>query len=139
MAASWNVDFKEFDRLENKLKQIPNESEKIVNNYLHNKGMLHTMDTIRPLIPISTWKGRVVRKRHARDNESLRNTTFNLGFTIRPKKAYDYLKYPDLGIGTSQRNLPIEFMANGLEKSTPKLVDELNNNLTNAINKTLGG
>ncbi|MGM9925168.1 MAG: hypothetical protein ACI35R_13065 [Bacillus sp. (in: firmicutes)] len=136
---SWSVDFSAFEVLEDKLKQIPDKSERIVNRVLHNEGMKITMDEIQPYIPVSHWEGRVRQKRHARSSPALKGETINLGFTVRPKPKFNYLKYPDLGIGQSHRNEPLRFMERGLRRATPKIIDRLMDELMREINRTLGG
>lgn len=140
MAVSgWTIDFKDIEKLEEKMKKIPGESEKVLNAVLHGDGIDITMENIQPNIPISTWKNRVRNKKHARNYKALTSTKSNLEFTVRPKPSFDYLKWPDLGIGTSIRNKPKEFMAEGLEKATPKILDTCSQKLEEAINRTLGG
>ena len=60
-----------------------------------------------------------------------------MGFTIRPKRAFEYIKYPDLAIGTSHRNREKMFMKKGLDRSTPKIVDDLTTSVLQSIEDTL--
>lgn len=58
------------------------------------------MENIQENIPLSPRKN----KKHAKTSSSLTVKHENMGFTIRPKRAFEYIKYPDLAIGTSNRN-----------------------------------
>ncbi|MED1539464.1 MULTISPECIES: hypothetical protein [Bacillus] len=138
-ASSWSLEFGDIEKLENKLKQIPNKSEQALNKVLHNDGVNLALESIQPQIPISTWKGRVRNKRHARNEKALTNSKMNLGFTIRPTPRFNYLKYPDLGIGRSAKNTPQKILERGLQTATPKISERLNTELDKAIQQTLGG
>lgn len=129
----WTIDTTGIDRLIENVEKIPNESEKIINNTLRIKGAPRAMKTIQEGIPISPKK-----KRHAHDSKALNVKYRNLEFTIRPKRSFEYIKYPDLGIGTSKRNPPKQFMKKGLDKATPKIVNDLTEAVVSEINNTLG-
>lgn len=138
-ANSWSVDFGDIKELENKMKQIPGKSEESLNKVLHGDGINISIENIQPDIPISKWKGRVRKKKHAQNQKALANKKSNLGFTIRPKPQFNYLKYPDLGIGKSSGKPPQKILENGLKKATPKIVSKLSTELDNVIQETLGG
>ncbi|CAH2465100.1 hypothetical protein [Bacillus mycoides] len=138
-ASSWSVEFGDIEALENKLKQIPGKSEQALNKVLHSDGVNLAVESIQPKIPVSTWKGRVRNKRHAKDQKALTNSKLNLGFTIRPTPRFNYLKYPDLGIGNSKKNAPKKILERGLQTATPKISERLNTELDKVINQTLGG
>ncbi|MCQ6531160.1 hypothetical protein [Bacillus mycoides] len=138
-ASSWSVEFGDIETLENKLKQIPGKSEQALNKVLHRDGVNLAVESIQPKIPVSTWKGRVRNKRHAKDQKALTNSKLNLGFTIRPTPRLNYLKYPDLGIGNSKKNTPQKILERGLQTATPKISERLHAELDRVIQKTLGG
>lgn len=135
---AWVVDFADVSEFLNKLERIPNQSEKIINRVLETKGAPRAMTTIQPTIPISSWKGRVLNKKHAVKSKALTAEYRNLEFTIRPKPQFNYIKYPDLGIGTSIRNEPQMFMKKGLDKAAPLIVKDMEEAVISEINKTLG-
>ncbi|EJS13410.1 hypothetical protein IKS_03489 [Bacillus cereus VDM062] len=138
-ANSWSVEFGDIEALENKLKQIPGKSEQALNRVLHSDDVNLAVESIQPKIPVSTWKGRVRNKRHAKDQKALTNSKLNLGFIIRPTPRFNYLKYPDLGIGNSKKNAPKKILERGLQTATPKISERLNTELDKVINQTLGG
>ncbi|EOH96385.1 hypothetical protein [Enterococcus pallens] len=138
-ATSWSVDFVELDKLIKNMQQIPDESETVINNTLKNTSGKRTVKTIIQGMPLSGVINRITTKRHAAQSQSLNITHENLGFIIRPKKNFEYLKYPDLGIGTSIKKSPQEFMRKGMEQEVPEITDDLNQELLKMINKKLGG
>ncbi|AXY07447.1 hypothetical protein CUC43_11520 [Bacillus thuringiensis LM1212] len=138
-ANSWSVEFGDIEVLERKMKQIPSKSEQTLNRVLHTDGVNLAVESIQPKIPVSTWKGRVRNKKHAKDQKALTNSKLNLGFTIRPTPRFNYLKYPDLGIGNSKKNEPKKILERGLQTATPKISERLNTELDKVINQTLGG
>lgn len=138
-ATSWIVDFVEIDKLVQNMLKIPDESENIINQTLKDKSGSRTTKTIITEMPLSEVTKKITGKKHAKKSQSLNITYENLGFTIRPKKTFNYVKYPDLGIGTSIKNPPQEFMRRGMETEVPKITDELNEAMLVMINKKLGG
>ncbi|MBH0159115.1 hypothetical protein IHV10_22350 [Fictibacillus sp. 5RED26] len=136
----WALDFKDIEILEEKMKQIPGRSEQAINDVLHGEGVNIVVREIQPQIPVSTWKNRVRKKKHARHVTNPQSSKKeNLGFTIRPKPKFNYLKYPDLGIGKSKRNEPQHFMNKGLQKASPIIIEKLNDALDKTIKESLGG
>lgn len=138
-ANSWSVEFGDIEALERKMKKIPSKSEQTLNKVLHTDGVNLAVESIQPKIPVSTWKGRVRNKKHAKDQRALTNSKLNLGFMIRPTPRFNYLKYPDLGIGNSKKNTPRKILERGLQTATPKISERLNTELDKVINQTLGG
>ncbi|MFE7204631.1 hypothetical protein [Heyndrickxia sporothermodurans] len=132
-AAKWSMDFPDVDRLVESISKIPNRSETVINKTLRAKGAPKAMDSIQPIIPLSRKK-----KKHARDSKALVVKHGNLEFTIRPKRAFEYIKYPDLGIGTSKKKQPKEFMKKGLDKAASRIVDDLADAVIKEIDNTLG-
>lgn len=133
MCANWQMDMTEIEMLFDKLKLIPDQSEKIINTVLKQKGAPMAMENIQENIPLSPRKN----KMHAKTSSSLTVKHENMGFTIRPKRAFEYIKYPDLAIGTSHRNREKMFMKKGLDRATPKIVDDLTTSVLQSIEDTL--
>ncbi len=138
-ANSWNVDFVPLDHLIDNLSKLPKRSEDILNRTIKNRSGQNTIKSIVKDVPISDVKRRITQRKHAKSSNPLKVDYINLGFRIRPKPRFDYLKYPDLGIGTSIKNDPKEFMRKGMEAEIPAITEDLNNELLKEIDKTLGG
>lgn len=137
--SSWEVEFAPIDKLIDKMKEIPEQSEKILNKVLHTKSTNDVVRSIITGIPISEVKNRLMNKRHAKSSNPLKTETENLGFKVRPKKSFEYLKYPDLGIGKSRNNVPEEFMRKGMENEVERISDDLMIALMQEIEKKVGG
>ncbi len=136
----WKVEFKDVEVLEEKMKKTPSLTETAMNKVLHSAGVQMVVEEIQPNIPVSSWKDRTRKKKHARHNKNPQTSkNENLSFTIRPKPQFNYLKYPDLGIGTSQHNEPQMFMNKGLKVATPKIVKVLHETLDKLIKESIGG
>lgn len=79
-------------------------------------------------------------KQHAKLYKSLSaDTRENLTLRIKPKAKFSYLVFPDLGVGTSKRRSPLNFMEHGVDKKAEQAAEELNKALIEEINKKLGG
>ena len=124
MADRWEVTLKGHDQLLVKMQDYSNQSEQVINDTLKKTGGEIATDKITNFIPVSAEQLRSGH-RHAKSSKPLTVTYFNLGFRVRPKGSFDYLKYPDLGIGTSKKNKPQEFMRRGLEIALDPITDEL--------------
>lgn len=136
----WKIEFDDVDQLIKKIKRIPDQSEKTINDVIHTKGIERVESSIRARIPVSTLDGAVRPKKHARDMKyPTKPEKMNLAFVVRPKPKYEYLKYPDLAIGQSKNNPPRDFMAIGLNTAAPKIIEDMNLALEDVINRTLGG
>lgn len=124
MADRWEVTLKGQDALLIKMQTYSQKSEQIINDTLKKVGGDIATDKITNFIPVSAEQLRSGH-RHAKSSKPLTVTYFNLGFRVKPKGNFEYLKYPDLGIGTSKKNTPQEFMRRGLEIALDPITDEL--------------
>ena len=135
MAGSrWEVTLVGQEALLVKMQSYASKSEETINRVLKESGGQLAVDKITNLIPVSSEDLRRGH-RHAKSSKPLNVQYFNLGFRVRPKKSFEYIKYPDLGIGTSRRNQPQDFMQRGLQIAVDPITealirgfDELNNN-----------
>lgn len=135
MCANYDVDFSTFETLQNNIKKLPDVAETVINKELGSKIAPIFEKSILGLVPISDRD-----KPHAKLYKSLNaSTKENLTLTIKPKTKYAYLVFPDLGIGTSKRRSPLNFMKHGVDKKAEQAAEELNKALIEEINKKLGG
>lgn len=127
MGNAWEMTLNGHDELLRKMERYADKSEETINDVLKESGSPLAMKNIEKLIPVSD--GELQRGyKHAKYSKALQVELINLGFIIRPKKGkrgFEYIKYPDLGIGTSQFNQPQEFMKRGLEMSIDSIVEDL--------------
>lgn len=134
MAANdWDLKIRGMDQLLSKLEKIPDESEAVINQTLKNESGKTAVDSIDSITPVSKKALSRTHPKHAKGSNAYRVTYGNLGFTIRPTKNFNYIKFPDLGIGTSADSSPKRFMRNGLDRSVPKIEQQL----LSAVEKTI--
>ncbi|TWW13171.1 hypothetical protein LABALGNA3A7_09770 [Dellaglioa algida] len=124
---TWKINLDGFDNLLSKLERIPNQSEDVINKTLQNQSGKTAFREIDHGTPISKKELSRTHKKHARGSDAYKIVYTNLGFLIRPKKKFEYIKYPNLGIGTSQHNSPRIFMENGLTRSLSKIQQQIMN------------
>lgn len=138
MTATFQIDYSEFEALEEKIRQLPEHTEELINSYLHKKGVEMTRDNITDHMPVSNRN-----KTHAKHSSWSRKETENLGFTIKAKGgaanrpgSFGYLVFPNEGRGP--RN-PVEqrFFERGLDDSTPEILEDLLEEVTNKIQEVL--
>lgn len=117
-----DIDYKELERLYEKIREFGNGAESVVNDVLHNEGAEAIKDKIKPLIPTSgrKWKG---KKKAAKSADSLTNTNENLAVWIKSKRAYNYLYFPDDGTNTRKHVGNQRFMARGAEMAKGEIID----------------
>lgn len=120
----WAVTLVGQDALLIKMQNYSSQSEAVINQVLKESGGQLAVDKITNLIPISREDLRRGH-RHAKGSKPLNVQYFNLGLRVRPKKKFEYIKYPDLGIGTSQYNQPQDFMQRGLQMAVSPITEAL--------------
>ena len=128
MSNQWEMKMTGVDELLSRFEQMPTIAERVTNEVLRAKSGKTAVTEIDSGTPISSGKLRNGH-RHAHGAKPYSIHNENLGFIIRPKKVskteFEYLKYPDLGIGTSVGNAPRNFMRNGLDRSVPTIHDQI--------------
>lgn len=123
-ANSWELTIKGHDELLVKMEKYSSDSERVINDVLKQRGSDIALTKIEPLIPVSEEQLRKGHK-HAKFSSPFQVEHINLGFIIRPKNKFEYIKYPDLGIGRSKNNQPEEFMKRGLSIAIDPITEEL--------------
>lgn len=143
MAVRFEIDYSQFEELEKRMKQIPQKTESVLNSYLHNEAIRIATKEITDEMPVSSMRGAIRPKNHAKYSDWSKSEQINLGFTIkskggaaRNKNSFGYLVFPNEGRGSSN---PREqrFMEKGMENATSIIMDELIKRLDEVIKKTL--
>ena len=124
MANNWQLSIQGHDQLLAKMEKYSSQSEQVINRVLKDRGSNIAVDKIEQFIPVSEDQLRSGHK-HAKFSKPLQVEHINLGFIVRPKKKFEYIKFPDLGIGHSKNNQPEEFMKRGLSVALDPITDEL--------------
>lgn len=131
---AWEMDTSEIDTLFTNLQRTSSTVEKTINDVLKKSGSSRVMASIQPNIPVSMRK-----KKHARTNRPLTAVHSHFQFKVRPKRKFEYIKYPDLAIGRSQYREPAMFMKQGLDEATPEVVNDIIQAVITDIQNTIGG
>lgn len=96
-----NISITEMDGLQKAMQEFEGNVEEAVNDVLHNQAGPILQDEVMRLMPYSgrVWKG---KKKSASRANSLMIVKENLAVTVKPKKAYQYLYFPDDGTNTQR-------------------------------------
>ena len=127
--AVFRLEAAEFERLEQVMKNFPDEAENVINEVLHNEGSQLIQESIRNLIPVSgrNWKG---KKAPAKTGSSLTDVKGNLSITVQTTKIYQYLYFPDDGTNTRRHVGNKQFFFKGAEEQQSTIIDLCINRLT---------
>lgn len=131
--ANASIDFKAFEKLEDEYKKAPDTVGRAMDEYIHGKGLQYAQQHMAEFVPVSQRKKKGAQ--HARFSKPYtRSTKFNLGFEVMTAQQFNYLVFPNDGTGTSKRKAAQDFAQKGLDQSTPKIIDELQNIITKTLN-----
>lgn len=128
---TYSVNKEEFDGF---LKSISErydgkEVEQSINDYLHNEAAAKINPAVTGFVPISDRN-----KTHAKhSNPFTRQENYNLAVKVITDKKFNYLVFPDEGLGTSKGNTPQDFTGRGLEAVTPELLDDMITRITETL------
>ncbi|HCV8755162.1 TPA: hypothetical protein OWV68_002881, partial [Listeria monocytogenes] len=104
MCAKWSVDFADVDKLTELISKIPNKSEEIINKTLETKAVPLAKQNIEKRINLSkNWKGQLLNKNHAQTAGPFVAKMSNLGFELVSKPKFNYLIFPDQGVGKNNK------------------------------------
>lgn len=142
-AARFEIDAKEIEILESKIAKLPNRMEHEVNEVLHTDGINIAAEEITKDLPISSWKGTIRPKNHAKTSKWWKSEKDNLGFTVKTRGGiankpggFGYLVFPDEGRGPFN---PVEqaFSERGLKLATPRIMDKLSKRIDKVLKEEL--
>ena len=119
--ARFELDAKDYDSLVLAMSRFPKNAEAIVNEVLHTEGGQLIEEEIRRLMPVSgvKWKG---KKPAAKTGNSLMQENGNLSVTIRTRKDYHYLYFPDDGTTTRSHHGEKYFFLGGAENQQHEII-----------------
>lgn len=112
----------EFDRLHHALRNYQGNTEKAINEVLHEEVSPLVQEAIQRLIPVSgkKWKG---KKPAAKTAKSLRDIKANVSLTVTTTKNYQYLYFPDDGTSTTRHVGNQQFFQKGGESQQDEIVN----------------
>lgn len=128
------LDYEQFDGLQKAMEEYQGNTEKAINEVLHNEAGPLIADAVRNLMPQSgkTWKG---KKGAAKTSNSLMNVDTNLAVTVKTRGDYGYLYFPDDGTNTRRHVGNQQFFVRGGESVADDIVDRIVNKLINNFEK----
>lgn len=117
------------ENLEKAMVDFQGDTEKTINDVLHNEASPLIQDAIRRLIPESkkNWKG---KKAAAASGKSLTDVKENLSVTVKTTKSYQYLYFPDDGTNTRRHVGNQQFFQRGGESQIDEITDRCITRLT---------
>ena len=132
--SEWKLDCSNIDRLQKAMEGYQGNTEKTINDVLHNEVFGIVEPSIRKLIPVSgkSWKG---KKPGAKVSKSLTQENGNLSVTIKSTANYSYLYFPDDGTNTRRHIGNQQFFKRGGEAKVDEIVDRCINRLVNDFEK----
>lgn len=117
-----------------KFSKYPPKLSKQMQEALQKQGAPIVRRNIKKGIPVSKRS-----KVHAKNANSLtveaiggRRGYRNIGFYIRPKDQFWYMKFPNNGSGTSRNNTPKQFFQRGVKQSTNSIYRIVNQVVKNS-------
>ncbi|MFJ8100234.1 hypothetical protein [Lysinibacillus sp. NPDC096212] len=133
------VEFNDLTSLEEKIKALPGRAEEAINKVLHTDAIAIATKEMSNLLPVSN----VTNKRHAKESNWSTSEEHNLGFVVKTKGgaankkgSFGYLVFPDEGRGPSNPWAQ-HFSDRSLQKSTPKILENLHGALEELIEEGL--
>ena len=108
-------------------------TEKIINDVLHNEAGALIQEAVKRLMP----RSKKSKGKHAKDSDSLINVNGNLSVTVTTKKKFQYLYFPDDGSSTTNHAGNQQFFYKGgtskqsdvIELCISRLVNDFENSI----------
>lgn len=117
-----NINFSEFENLQEAMKNFAGDTEAAINEVLHGEASEMLEAEIYRLMPVSgrTWKG---KKPAAKNSKSLMPVTGNLSITVKTTTKYQYLYFPNDGTNTRRHAGNQQFFFRAGENKKGEIVD----------------
>ena len=125
-----SLDISQFDTLQKAMKEYQGDTEQTINDVLHNQAGPLIHDAIKLLIPRSEreWKG---KNPPASTSNSLQKVNEHLAITVKNRKDYGYLYFPDDGTNTRRHIGNQQFFKRGGESQTDEIINRCVKKLVN--------
>ena len=131
------IDYGDFDRLQQAMKEYEGNTEEAINEVLHEKASLLIQEEIYRLMPVSNrkaWKG---KKTPASKAKSLTDAKENLAITVKNTNNYGYLYFPDDGSNTRRHAGNQHFFLRGGEAKQNEIIDLCINRLIDSFDDAM--
>ena len=123
MAETFSLDTSAFEQLIPKLQEYGNGAEGVINSTFKANDEVFK-NSIDNILPVSD------RKKHAKGSNPFQSTFGNLSITIKSKKKYNYLYFPDDGSNTERHQGNQQFMRRGVELKQQTMIELILENLS---------
>ena len=133
-----SIDVREIDQLQKAMKDFQGNTEKVINEVLHEEASPLIQDAVRRLMPKSNrkpWKG---KPPNAKDSKSLTDKKENLAVTVKTTKKYQYLYFTDDGTNVRsparRKAGNKQYFLRGAESQKSDIVERCIGKLVNSFN-----
>lgn len=128
--SSFSLEAEGYNKLCEVMKAYQGDTEQKINEVLWNEAGMMINDEIMNLLPASgrRWKG---KKPAAKSSKPFIQENGNLSVTVKTKKAYNYLYFPDDGTNTRKHVGNQQFMLGGAENKQDEILERCIAKLTN--------
>lgn len=122
MSNTMNISIEEFEKLQIAMQEYQGNTEKAINDVLHNQAGGIIQDSVKNLIPVSgrTWNG---KRKGAKAAKSLKSVNSNLTVKVTTTSNYQYLYFPDDGSSTVRHAGEQHFFRRGGDLVTDEIID----------------
>lgn len=116
------IDVSGVEKLQQAMKDFQGNTERTINEVLHNEASPLIQEAIKRLIPTSgkTWSG---KKPPAKTGKSLTDVQGNLSITVTTTRNYQYLYFPDNGTNTRRHVGNQQFFRRGAEEKQDEIIE----------------
>lgn len=120
------MDGQEIEKIMAQASKLGEQAENVVNEVLHGNMVKNWLvNEITDKTPVSTAKIASWHPIHAKMAKPYTSQKGNLSVTIKSKKTFNYLYFPDDGSNTRNHAGMQHFMLHGAEKASEKITEEL--------------
>ena len=132
MADLFKINVSQVEKLHQAMLDFQGDTEKTINDVLHNEANPLIQKSVQSLIPVSGrhWKG---KKPPAKTSNSLEEVKENLTAGVKNTKRYGYLYFPDDGTNTRRHVGNQQFFRRGGEAVQDDIVDRCVNRLVTKL------
>ena len=123
--SEWYADADSFARLQAAIQKYGDCAEKVLHDYLDEHAGENIAEKIRMFLPMSgkTWKNKARAARLLPVSSVFTSETNLLEVTVKSRKKYNYLYFPDDGSNTRRHFGNQRFMLAGAEAAENEILD----------------
>lgn len=137
---SLTIDYKSVEKIQKAIKIFGENADQEIADYLDQEGGKKIMKSISGILPVSgrVWPARKTspakKTATSRSARVFGQEISGPSITVKTKKNYHYLYFPDDGSNTRHHRGNLRFMIRGAEKVADEIVDGIVEKLTGSFN-----